>query len=94
MIDYDIVKVLANYGAIGVVLLVSFWYIHQKDKAQHQAEQEHKEEQRNLMTLHYQEREKWSEKMASMHQEAIDAQNKSTTVVTELVTLIRARRDV
>lgn len=80
-------KVLANYGAIGIVLVASFWYIVQRDKV-------HREENEKLLERHYLEREKWSERMENMHAEAIEAQQKSTMVVTELVTLIRARRDV
>lgn len=94
MIDFDLIKVLTNYGAIGVVLVISFWYINQKDKAQKIAEKEHREEQKEMMALHYQEREKWAVKMEGMHSEAMAAQNKSTAVVTELVTLIRDRREV
>lgn len=94
MSEIDLIKILANYGAIGVTLIVTFWYITQKDKAQRLIDKEHKEEQLALMKMHYDEREKWAEKMAEMHKEAVDAQNKSTVVVTELVTLIRDRRDV
>ncbi len=94
MNNLDLFKILANYGAIGVTLIVCFWYITQKDKSQKVAEKEHREEQKELMNVHYQEREKWAEKMAEMHKEAIAASNKSTTVITELVTLIRDRRSV
>lgn len=94
MDSFDLVKILANYGAIGVTLIVTFWYITQKDKAQRITEREHRDEQKELMTVHYQEREKWAAKMAEMHGEAMAAQNKSTAVVTELVTLIRDRRGV
>lgn len=83
----ELVKVMANYGAIGVVLVASFWYIVRRDQA-------HSIEQEKLMERHYLEREKWSERMERMHNEAIEAQQKSTAVVTELVTLIRARNSV
>lgn len=94
MDSLDLFKILANYGAIGVTLIVTFWYITQKDKAQRLTEKEHRDEQKELMSVHYQEREKWAQKMAEMHGEAMAAQNKSTAVVTELVTLIRDRRGV
>lgn len=94
MDNLDIFKILANYGAIGVTLFVCFWYITQKDKAQKTSDKEHRDDQIVLMKSHYEEREKWSEKMQAMHQEAMQQAKNGTTALTELVTLIRDRKGV
>lgn len=73
---------LANYGVLGVVLIVfAIWYA-KKDR-------QHKEERESTEKMHREERGDWKKTIEKQFEESNKVTKENTNIVSELSTLIK-----
>ncbi len=76
---------LANYGVLGVVLVVfAIWYA-KKDK-------QHKDERERMEQLHREERSDWKKTIEKQFDDSNKSNANATKALTELTTLLKNRK--
>lgn len=76
---------LANYGVLGIVLIVfAIWHA-KKDK-------QHKEERENMEKLHREERTDWKKTIENQFESSNKVTNNATQALTELTTLLKNKK--